>query len=534
MNYTTYGNEIWYKARDNSEKTAVVLHSDAVEGFTKILDSASVNFYGFNIEEKGISKLTVLKNDLDFVKQLVGSDVSEKLRISELKEYIPPEHNIFGTVSFKDIEEKAYLSCRSEPEKEAILKTAQMLSDNEIEFSGRVYPNRVTFTYEKDYEESIVGIYNAILSKQVSARNAVENEVNARLTFYSPESVFETELLKSGFSKEQTEQLMSQPEVKALSQLQVDEYEYISYLNPKYTYEQNIDLLKILEVIADSGGFNMVCPSEAEKNLYIKQKDFDLDVDIRDFLSDHFFSEEQKSAIRFISNQEKSVPLQETIDETFSADDIYNLYELFSQAKSMESASVIIDKINDFLEIHRYNLRERDSVTDFTAYMLDTLANSREMRDICKSENQNLKKIISEYIDSYVRQMEHKKAIFPGYTKTDIEDFVWEYNVHSHIREKIQDSVTEDLRTAFSQADQTIAEHNNIPKILHDHQLNNVSSVSKEDIKTTVSCKEIEKTPADKLKELTERLEQGLQDLFESDRYKEYLSVMSKCSIAIA
>ncbi|HBG0815478.1 YodL domain-containing protein [Clostridioides difficile] len=34
--------------------------------------------------------------------------------------------------------------------------------------------------------------------------------------------------------------------------------------------------------------------------------------------------------------------------------------------------------------------------------------------------------------------------------------------------------------------------------------------------------------PAEKMKEITDRLEQGISELFESDRYKEYLSVMSK------
>ena len=33
---------------------------------------------------------------------------------------------------------------------------------------------------------------------------------------------------------------------------------------------------------------------------------------------------------------------------------------------------------------------------------------------------------------------------------------------------------------------------------------------------------------ADRLKEITDRLEQGIKELFESERYKEYLRVMSK------
>ena len=34
--------------------------------------------------------------------------------------------------------------------------------------------------------------------------------------------------------------------------------------------------------------------------------------------------------------------------------------------------------------------------------------------------------------------------------------------------------------------------------------------------------------PDEKLKEITDKLEQGIQDLFESDRFKNYLNVMSK------
>lgn len=528
MSYTTYGNEIWYKARNNSEKTAIVLHSDAVKNFTNILDDAGINYYGFNIEEKGIGKLTVLKNNLDFVKQLVGSEVAEKLRTTELKEYSPPEQNIFGTVSFKDIQEKAYLSCRTESEQEAALKTAQMLADNEIEFSGKVYPDRVTLTYEKDCEEPIVGIYNAVLKKQTVFRTALDNT----------ESLFETELFKKGFSTEQVNLFLSQSSLKALEQLQVDEYDYISQLDERFTDAQNIEILKTLEAVAESGGFSIIAPSEAEKNLYSKKKEYTLDAEIRDFLAQHSFTEEQEAAIRSISKQEQSVLFTETIDETFSSEDIYDLYGIFSQAKLAEAnlaekPSVIIDKINNFLEVHRYNLRERNSVADFSAYMLDTLAHSSELRDVYKNDRENFEKTVSEYINSYVKRVEQNEAIFPGYTKADVENFVWEYNIHSNIRTKIQDSVAGDLMMVFSQVEQARTEYSDVQRISHDKQLGDIPYGIKKDTeekshKNTTSYNKTEKSPADKLNELTERLEQGIQDLFESNRYKEYLSVMSK------
>ena len=57
------------------------------------------------------------------------------------------------------------------------------------------------------------------------------------------------------------------------------------------------------------------------------------------------------------------------------------------------------------------------------------------------------------------------------------------------------------------------------------------ASAAPQDIAAANPSRPIELTaqkPAEKMKEITDRLEQGIQDLFESDRFKEYLQVMSK------
>ena len=447
MNYTTYGNEIWYKARSNSEKTAIVLHSDAVKDFTDVLNNAGVNYYGYNVENKGIGKLTVLKNDFDFVRQLVGSEVAEKLQTSKLKEYSPPEQNIFGTVPFKDIPDKTYMSCRSEFEQEAVLKTAHLLAEEDIEFSGKVYPDRITLTFKKDYEVPIVGIYNAVLKKQTAFRNAVEDGADARLTFYDAESVITNELFRNGFSREQVTLLLSQPALTGLIQLQVDEREYVSWLNPNYTDAQNIVLLRTLEDIAILGGFNMIKPSAAEKQLYSKKKEYDLDVDIREFLSQHTFTAEQQNAIRDVSKSEEAVPLRETIDETFTPTEIGHLYAMYKSEKPAEER---ICAINDFIKNHYNNLYEQDTPEHHHTPTLP-------YTDKGNSDNAKLKEAVQNFSVESVASNKH-----------------------------------------------TVKE------------------------REAAGAAEGEKTPADKLKELTERLERGLQDLFESDRYKEYLNVMSK------
>ena len=56
------------------------------------------------------------------------------------------------------------------------------------------------------------------------------------------------------------------------------------------------------------------------------------------------------------------------------------------------------------------------------------------------------------------------------------------------------------------------------------------ASAAPQDIAAANPSRPIELTaqkPAEKMKEITDRLEQGIQDLFESDRFKEYLQVMS-------
>ena len=88
-------------------------------------------------------------------------------------------------------------------------------------------------------------------------RKSDYKQADARLTFDDAESVITNELFRNGLSREQVTLLLSKPALTGLIQLQMDEREYVSWLNPNYTDAQNIVLLRTLEDIAVLGGFNM-------------------------------------------------------------------------------------------------------------------------------------------------------------------------------------------------------------------------------------------------------------------------------------
>ena len=47
-------------------------------------------------------------------------------------------------------------------------------------------------------------------------------------------------------------------------------------------------------------------------------------------------------------------------------------------------------------------------------------------------------------------------------------------------------------------------------------------------LKEGIRIKRMKQTQADKVQEITEQLEQGIKDLFESQKYADYLKTMSK------
>lgn len=354
MNY--YGSQLWYNARNNEDKIAIRINPSAIKALTDLLEKAHLNYYG--CDNGKLAKISINSDDLDIVKSLVGETIAQNMKVERLKNaYIPPENNVFGTIDYKYIARKSkrYINGETDIEQKAILRTAELLTRQGIKFSGKIYDNKVTLTlYEQDLEKA-----NELYSSVRSVLQEI-TETSHHSSFERKMSKIVESLNEVGFPNSYLEKNI--PLVKIFTGFEnVDYYDYSCYLNPNYTDEQNTDIAERLSEVYASGGFDLLQPSKAERDLLEVKIRYDVDIQLRAYLAEHKFDLSQEQAIRNIVEKEKGVNfLLGQIDETFNSDEIERLYTLYLSAVKSEKPSDIIDVINDFIESHYKNLYRQD------------------------------------------------------------------------------------------------------------------------------------------------------------------------------
>lgn len=350
MNF--YGSELWYKARDNSDKYSITIMPSSIESFTKLLEENELCYYGF--DNGKIGKISVNKSDIDLIKSLVGQELAAVMKIEEIsKQYTPPEKNVFGTVEYKYIAKKTrqFLTGESETEQKAILRTAELLKRDGIKFSGRAYDDKVTLTLnEQDMEKATAYYKNALDHTEKLPDQIEQDRISENI-----EAVID-KMIEMGFSDDQI-QSDYPVAIRELSSFRnVDIADYLMYLNADFTVKQNKELFALLKEIYESGGFDLISPSAAQERLYQLDKEYKLDVLLREYFEFHSFNDEQKAAVREICIEENSLTSDlKHINETFSPAEIRKLHELW-QNNEQETA----DKLG---EIEQYIKAQQEGRT---------------------------------------------------------------------------------------------------------------------------------------------------------------------------
>lgn len=170
--------------------------------------------------------------------------------------------------------------------------------------------------------------------------------------------------LDEGFTQQQLDDIDFENLGRFFAAFKVDPDEIFITLNPNYTSEQNLNISEPLVLIHK----NNIQPFDDDPQGYYSRiaalkKEYDLEVDIKSYLSKHEYSTEQENAIRKITQKEKYIPtvVLETIDESFTPNDIEHLYELYRNAVESENTPNAIKVIDDFLYqqyISRHTLPE--------------------------------------------------------------------------------------------------------------------------------------------------------------------------------
>ena len=335
-----YGSELWHKAIDNSNKVAIPCLSTSIEAFTKLLEENDICYFGF--DNGKISKVSIDKADIELVKSIVG-EYASVLKIEDVtKPYSPPAKNIFGTIDYKYISKntRKFITAESDMEQRALLRTAELLKRDGVKFSGRVYDNKITITLNNNDVDTANKYYQRVLSNiQLEKAPEIAEEKKSNVL-----EVVEA-MAVLGFTNEQITGIYTDT-VLELSEFQnVDISDYINYLNPHYTPEQNAELMKLLSDVYKNGGFDIFTESEVRSKLYQTEKMYKSELLLRRYFENHNFNSEQTDTIReiFTGTFEETLPHElEAITEIYSPAEIKELHELWlSEEKTSEKVTSI-------------------------------------------------------------------------------------------------------------------------------------------------------------------------------------------------
>ena len=343
-----YGNKTWNNATDNRDKSIIPMRENQFAEMLIFLEHSGLNFYAYVMD--GSAVLAVNSSDIDKLKNVLGSQLDGLNIGKSAKPFSPPQKNIIGTIPYRNIWEREYLSY----DRDTALKVAEQLEKAGIGYSGVIYSNgKATLTvnrhdqeraeeigqtvidmrkqYTSDVQaEKIIGNidYKNIPDKRVmfteltsqdyeAIRNyldrnceysglirggkvmfavAAENVPKfekALNTILDVQSVTE-ELVNKGFSNEQ---ILSLNHLISKSVDQDMELSIVSFFEPDYTPEQFAEMTEILERAADETILQRYKEDSAFSNAIDLKKRFEREAELAEIYALHPYSDEQKTAI---------------------------------------------------------------------------------------------------------------------------------------------------------------------------------------------------------------------------------------------
>ncbi|MDD6059213.1 MAG: DEAD/DEAH box helicase family protein [Ruminococcus sp.] len=139
----TIGNEIWFSAVDNKDKTAYTMSEALMNEAAEKLELSGINYYAFTVSANGktAARICINTKDIEKMEAILGGNMMHVLKATELaKPYSPPEKNIIGNAEYRYIPDKKYHTSGAD----VALRVAQELEREGIQFSGCVYGSKKT------------------------------------------------------------------------------------------------------------------------------------------------------------------------------------------------------------------------------------------------------------------------------------------------------------------------------------------------------------------------------------------------------
>ena len=399
-----YGNEMWHKATDNRDKSLVTIQTADFERLQEQLDDSGINYYAYARDNSVI--MAINDKDVEWFRQIAGTP--DLLPNKSNRPYSPPEKNIFGSTEYRYIPQKEYLSA----DRDLVLKMAEIMAKRGMQFSGRVYPsgkgtltvshadlfavrnirdevvnmrkqfaspdkaqevgnrdyraNRDTHYYMSKLTPEQFGKVKPFLETSVSYHAVVRDgkvafavdKENAPAFHRALENaVREVDMLRSmadlGLPMEQNVALSPVVHRLAVEDVKLD---LADFFDNRYDDAQFGEMLSLVNAYLSQALSERYGEHSKLHDMLEAKSSFDRSIELSDFFSQHDFSDGQRAAITAMFVGDVTRGQIDSIDETFTAEDIQAYDEILHNA--LQESDVA-----DFLTAHKQAVIDRENAS---------------------------------------------------------------------------------------------------------------------------------------------------------------------------
>lgn len=397
-----YGNEMWHKATDNRDKSLVTIQAADFARLQEQLDNSGINYYAYARDNSVI--MAINDKDVEWFKRIAGTP--DLVPTKSNRPYSPPEKNIFGSAEYRHIPQKEYLSA----DRDLVLKMAEIMAKRGMQFSGRVYPSgKGTLTVShadlfavRNIRDSVINMRKQFASpdkaQEVGNRDYRANrDTHYYMSKLTPEqfkevkpfletsvsyhavvrdgkvafavdkenapafhralenAVRETNMLRKmadlGLPMEQNIALSPVVHRLAVEDMQLD---LADFFDSRYDEAQFGEMLSLVNAYIAQAPAERYGENSKLTDMLEAKSSFDRSIELSDFFSLHDFSDEQRAAITAMFVGDVTRGQIDSIDETFTAEDIQAYDEILHNA--LQESDVA-----DFLTAHKQAVIDREN-----------------------------------------------------------------------------------------------------------------------------------------------------------------------------
>ena len=400
----TYGNQMWHKATDNRDKSLVTIQASDFARLQEQLDNSGINYYAYARDNSVI--MAINDKDVEWFRQIAGTP--DLVPNKSNRPYSPPEKNIFGSTEYRYIPQKEYLSA----DRDLVLKMAEIMSKRSMQFSGRVYPSgKGTLTVShadlfavRNIRDEVVNMRNQFAStdkaQEVGNRDYRANrDTHYYMSKLTPEqfgkvkpfletsvsyhavvrdgkvafavdkenapafhralenAVREVDMLRSmadlGLPMEQNVALSPVVHRLAVEDVKLD---LADFFDNRYDDAQFGEMLSLVNAYLSQALSERYGEHSKLHDMLEAKSSFDRSIELSDFFSQHDFSDGQRAAITAMFVGDVTRGQIDSIDETFTAEDIQAYDEILHHA--LQESDVA-----DFLTAHKQAVIDRENAS---------------------------------------------------------------------------------------------------------------------------------------------------------------------------